>query len=251
MPEIRVLADLGQEADLRQFAEADAQVYSSPRHIKAFLQSLTEWGYPEIAVRLAKEASYAGANMLQYSFPVVPLPAYRGQIAPPEAPMVLALIRQETEFDPYAVSSAGARGLMQVMLFTAKASAKIGGMPYRPEALLSDRDYNIQLGMIEAASHLNLWGGSLVLAAAGYNAGDGNARKWVAATGDPRNGAVDPLDFIEQIPFSETRNYVQRVVENTEVYRNRLAGRDVPLRIMGDLYAPAAAPGVALGASAR
>jgi soluble lytic murein transglycosylase len=251
MPEIRVLADLGQEADLRQFAEADAQVYSSPRHIKAFLQSLTEWGYPEIAVRLAKEASYAGANMLQYSFPVVPLPAYRGQIAPPEAPMVLALIRQETEFDPYAVSSAGARGLMQVMLFTAKASAKIGGMPYRPEALLSDRDYNIQLGMIEAASHLNLWGGSLVLAAAGYNAGDGNARKWVAATGDPRNGAVEPLDFIEQIPFSETRNYVQRVLENTEVYRNRLAGRDMPLRIMGDLYAPAAAPGVALGASAR
>ena len=93
-----------------------------------------------------------------------------------------------------------------------------------------------------------------MLAAAGYNAGDANARRWVAALGDPRNGAVDPLDFIEQIPFGETRNYVQRVLENTEVYRNRLAGKDMPLQIMSDLYAPAAPPrqrGAERGGSAR
>jgi soluble lytic murein transglycosylase len=153
---------------------------------------------------------------------------------------VLGLIRQETEFDPYAISPAGARGLMQVMSSAARASARIAHIAYRPQALLSDQDYNIQLGMIEFAGHFNYWNQSLVLAAAGYNAGDANVRRWVAALGDPRNGAVDPLDFIEQIPFSETRNYVQRVLENAEVYRNRLAQKDMPLQILSDIYAPMA-----------
>ncbi len=240
MPQIRVLADLGQESDLRFFAEADAAAYSSPRHVKAFLQALKEWGYPEIAVRLAKNASYAGVTMPDFTHPVIPLPAYKGESAGPDPAVVLGLIRQETEFDPYAISPAGARGLMQVMSAAARASARIAHIAYRPDALLSDKDYNIQLGMIEFAGHLNYWNQSLVLAAAGYNAGDTNARRWVAALGDPRNGAVDPLDFIEQIPFSETRNYVQRVLENTEVYRNRLAGKDMPLQILSDLYAPEA-----------
>jgi soluble lytic murein transglycosylase len=104
--------------------------------------------------------------------------------------------------------------------------------------------------MIEYAGHVSSWDHSLVLAFAGYNAGDGNARRWVAKLGDPRNGAVDPLDFIEQIPFSETRNYVQRVLENTEVYRGRLAGRDLPLRILADLYAPRAPETVVISAPA-
>jgi soluble lytic murein transglycosylase len=248
MPQIRVLADLGQADDLRFFAEADAQAYSSPRHLKAFLQSLSEWGYPEIAVRLAKSASYAGATMLAFSHPLVTLPAYKAPGAAPDPALVLGLIRQETEFDPYAISSAGARGLMQVMTFAARRSARIAHLPYRPSDLLTDRDYNIQLGMIEFAGHLSHWNGSLLLAAAGYNAGDTNARRWVEALGDPSSGAVDPLDFIEQIPFSETRNYVERVLENTEVYRNRLAGKDMPLQIMSDLYAPQAPQDLVLSA---
>ena len=248
MPQIRVLADLGLAGDLRLFAEADARVYSSPRHLKAFLQALTEWGYPEIAVRLAKTASYAGTLMLDYTHPTLVLPAYRAAGTAPDPALVHGLIRQETEFDPYAVSSAGARGLMQVMSFAARKAASLGHLPYRPGDLLTDRDYNIQLGMIEYAGHLSYWNGSLVLAAAGYNAGDTNARRWVAALGDPRTGAVDPLDFIEQIPFSETRNYVERVLENTEVYRNRLTGKDQPLQIVSDLYAPGAAQNVVLSA---
>ncbi len=248
MPQIRVLADLGQAGDLRLFVQADAQVYSSPRHLKALMQTLTEWGYPEIAVRLAKEASYAGATMLDYTHPVIALPPYKASGTPPDPALVLGLIRQETEFDPYAVSSAGARGLMQVMPEAARKSARVAGLPYRPGDLLTDRDYNIELGMIEAAEHVAYWNGSLLLAAAGYNAGDTNARRWVAAFGDPRTGAVDPLDFIEQIPFSETRNYVQRVLENSEVYRARLAGKDVPLQILSDLYAPAAPAAMVLSA---
>ena len=251
MPQIRVLADLGLASDLRLFAEADARVYSSPRHLKTFLQALSDWGYPEIAVRLAKASSYAGASMLSFSHPTITLPPYKGQSTAPDPAMILGLIRQETEFDPFAISPAGARGLMQVMSAAAKKSARLAKLPYRPGDLLTDKDYNLELGMIEFVGHLNDWNGSLVLAAAGYNAGDTNARRWVTALGDPRTGAIDPIDFIEQIPFSETRNYVERVLENTEVYRNRLAGKDLPLQIAADLYAPAAAQTVVLSAPAE
>ena len=154
---------------------------------------------------------------------------------------MLGLIRQETEFDAYAISSAGARGLMQMMPASARVAAKQAGLPYRPEALLSDTVYNMQLGMTEYRGHLDRYGGSLELAAASYNAGPGNSRKWVAANGDPRTGGVDPIDWLELIPFGETRNYVQRVLENTQVYRARLAGKDVALRILPDLYATAKA----------
>ena len=246
MPQIRVLAELGLATDLRLFAEAEAASHSAPRHLKAFMQALKDWGYPEIAVRLAKNASYTGVTMLDFTHPVIALPEYKGAGPAPDPAMVHGLIRQETEFNPYAISSAGARGLMQMMPASAQIAAKTGHLPYNRDALLTDQNYNIQLGMIEFAGHMDHWDQSLLLSAAGYNAGDTNARRWVAALGDPRNGAVDPVDFLEQIPFSETRNYVQRVLENSEVYRNRLAGTDKPLQIMGDLYAPMTAPAVTI-----
>jgi soluble lytic murein transglycosylase len=236
MPEIKVLADLGQAASLRAFIDRDVEVYSSPRRLKRLMLLLVDWGYPEIAVRLAKTASYAGASLPAFTHPLIALPSYPGPGTAPDAALVLGLIRQETEFDAYAISGAGARGLMQMMPASAKIAAKQASLAYRPEALLSDTTYNVQLGMTEYRGHMDRYGGSLVLAAASYNAGPGNVKKWLAANGDPRSG--DPLDWIEQIPFSETRNYVQRVLENTEVYRARLAGKDVPLGILPDLYAP-------------
>jgi soluble lytic murein transglycosylase len=236
MPEIKVLADLGQGASLRAFIDKDAENNPAPRHLKRLMLDLIAWGYPEISVRLAKTASYAGAFLPAYTHPLLTLPAYPGPGAAPDPALVLGLIRQETEFDAYAVSGAGARGLMQMMPASAKTAAKAANLPYRADALLTDTAYNMQLGMTEYRGHLDQFGGSYVLAAAGYNAGPNNARKWIAANGDPRS--VDPIDWIERIPFSETRNYVQRVLENTEVYRARLAGRDVPLKILPDLYAP-------------
>jgi soluble lytic murein transglycosylase len=238
MAEIMVLADLGQAATLRLFAERNAAADPVPAHLKRLMMMLVDWGYPEIAVRLAKNASYDGLMLPDFTHPTIALPAYAGPGTAPDPALVLGLIRQETEFNPYAISSAGAKGLMQMMPASAKVAARQAGLPYRPDALLADSAYNMQLGMTEYRGHLDRYGGSLVLAAASYNAGPGNTRKWLAAMGDPRDGSVDPIDWIEQIPFGETRNYVQRVLENTEVYRARLAGKDVPLKILSDLYAP-------------
>ena len=96
----------------------------------------------------------------------------------------------------------------------------------------------MQLGMVTLDDYLAYWGDSYVLAIASYNAGPSNVRKWVEANGDPRDLSVDPIDWIEMIPFSETRNYVQRVLENIEIYRNRLSGSDQRLTILADLYRP-------------
>ena len=241
MPQMKVLADLGLSTDLAMFAAADAAANPAPRHLKRFMQALTDWGYPHIAVRLAKEASYAGAAKPGFAYPQLVLPAYPGSGTAPDPAMVLALIRQETEFNPVAVSSAGAQGLMQVMPAAARTSAKAGNLPYKPASVLSEPAYNMQLGMLEIASHANTWNGSLIMAVASYNAGPNNVKKWVAANGDPRDGVTDPLDWVEQIPFGETRNYVERVLENMEVYRGRL-NRDARLMIQEDLYAPAPVP---------
>ena len=235
--ETKVLADLGQEGTLRLFIDRDVETYSSPRHIKRVMLLLVEWGYPEIAVRLAKTASYGGTYMAGFTHPLIALPAYVGPGGAPEAPLVLGLIRQETEFDAFAISTANARGLMQLVNASGKTAAKASNLPWRPEALLSDTQYNMQLGMTEWRGYLDHYGGNWVLATTAYNAGPTNAKKWIDRNGDPRTG--DPIDWIEQISFPETRNYVQRVLENTEVYRARLAGgREVPLRILSDLYGP-------------
>ena len=236
MGEIKILAELGQVGSLRLFVDRDVAAYPSPRHIKRLMMLLNQWGYPEIAVRLAKGLSYDGVYLPAFTHPTVALPTYPGPGDAPDQALVLGLIRQETEFDAYAVSSAGARGLMQMMLPSAKIAARLAKLPYRPGALLSDPAYNMQLGMTECRGQLDRFGGSWVLAAAAYNAGPNNVRRWLASNGDPR--VTDPLDWIEQIPFGETRNYVQRVLENAEVYRARQAGRDAPLRILADLYAP-------------
>jgi soluble lytic murein transglycosylase len=127
---------------------------------------------------------------------------------------------------------------MQLMPASARRDADRGGLSYLPDQLLSNPAYNMQLGMVELAEDLATYGGSFILTAAAYNAGRGNVNKWINTYGDPRSPVVDPLDWLEEIPFAETRNYVQRVMESMEVYRNRLSGRDEPLRILADLYRP-------------
>lgn len=237
---LRVLADLGQENLVRIFAVREQELHPDAARVKILSQTLVDLGFREVAVRVAKTASYIGTPFLAFTHPVIPLPAYPGAGSAPETAYVLGLIRQETEFDPDSVSHSGARGLMQLMPSSARVDANRAGLPWRPNDLTGDPNYNIQLGMSEFETDINDWNGSLVLAIASYNAGTGNVKKWVAASGDPRIPSTDPIDWIESIPFSETRNYVQRVLENAQIYRNRLSGRDQTLRILPDLYAPLA-----------
>ena len=149
--------------------------------------------------------------------------------------MVLALTRQESEFNPRAVSSANARGLMQMIPRYAQDEARKVGVAFRQSWLTDDPEFNLRLGRGFLDELVVRYGGSYVLAAAAYNAGPSRAWQWVSDFGDPRGGQVDPVDWIESIPFSETRNYVQRVLENTQVYRHRLTGQPTPITLSQDL----------------
>ena len=134
---------------------------------------------------------------------------------------IYAIARQESHFDADAVSRSGARGLMQLMPGTAKEVAKQVGVKYSSKRL-ADPAYNALLGSTYLATQLKRYDGSLVLAAAAYNAGGGNVNKWLKVFGDPRKSNIDAVAWIETIPFTETRKYVQRVMGNYMVYRARL-----------------------------
>ncbi len=187
-----------------------------------------------LALKIAKHAEYQDVIVPDALNPTA-IPGMPEAALPIPRADVLALIRQESEFDPGAVSTAGARGLMQLMPAVARQRAKALRLPYSPSRLLSDASYNLKLGATHFRAFLEAWGGSTVLAIASYNAGAGNVRKWIAAYGDPRNPSIDVVDWIESIPFAETRNYVQRVVENIEVYRSLLAQGRQPLEILDTL----------------
>ncbi|MDE2071963.1 MAG: transglycosylase SLT domain-containing protein [Alphaproteobacteria bacterium] len=237
---IHVLGDLGAGNLLRLFAVRYAEDHTNAGSIDLLAGDLTRMGFRNVAVRVAKIASYSDISLPSYSHPVIALPRYAGPGTAPDEALVLGVIRQETEFNEAAVSPAGAVGIMQIMPSTARHTARIAGLAYRPSGLRDDTPYNIQIGMAELASDLTQWDGSYILAAAAYNAGNSNVERWIATYGDPRDPGVDPVDWIEQIPFSETRNYVERVLENIEVYRDRLAGHSQPLQILADLYRPRA-----------
>ncbi len=234
VPAIKVLGDLGEVSLLRTFALRDLELHPAPGHVKLLAQLLTDMGFRDIALRVAKTAAFSDTPQIAFTHPVIALPATTGPGAALEPAFVLGIIRQETEFDQYAVSGAGAVGIMQLLPSTARQSAASAGLTYRPSDLVSNQDYNVKVGMAELGNDFSDWNNSYILAAAEYNAGPGNVNKWLADYGDPRGG-TDPIDWIEKIPYNETRNYVQRVIENMEVYRNRLAGRDMPLRIVQDL----------------
>src|SRR6185437_31910 len=135
---MHVLADLGLVAYLRVFATYDAQAHPEPRHLKLLASDLATMGFTDVAIRVAKNGAYNGVHFLEYSHPVSGIPAYSGPGYAPDQALVLAVIRQETEFDPAAVSPAGARGLMQLMPDSAKRNAGRANLAYMPGALLSN-----------------------------------------------------------------------------------------------------------------
>jgi len=150
--------------------------------------------------------------------------------------LALAIARRESEFDPAVTSGAGARGLMQLMPATAQAVARELDIRYSRDRLLTEPAFNARLGTAYLDELLEIFDGNMVMTAAGYNAGPGRPLRWMDRFGDPRGGDVDIVDWIEHIPFDETRNYVMRVAESLPIYRARLTG-DAGLSLTEQLIA--------------
>jgi peptidoglycan lytic transglycosylase len=233
---LRLLAEQGEDYYFRVFIyHLDDQLEDAAESL-LLARLAQEYGHLRQGVRAAKAASYRWNILPEESFPVIDLPPASGLYVEPEPGLIHSVIRQETEFDPRAISSAGARGMMQMMPAVARVTARRIGLPYRYEALTYDPEYNMRLGRYHLQEVIDEFDGSYILALAAYNAGGHRSRRWIEDYGDPRTSEIDPIDWLESIPFSETRNYVQRVMENLQVYRHRLGdGGPVPLQLEADL----------------
>jgi soluble lytic murein transglycosylase len=171
---------------------------------------------------IGKIALGRGLPLEQYAFPDFGVPEFQ-QIGPQvERCVIYSIVRQESAFNPKVVSSANALGLMQVTPAAGRDTAKRFNVTFDQRRLMSDVAYNAQLGTAELGNDIASWRGSYILAFVAYNAGPRRAKEWIDQYGDPRDAKVDPVDWIERIPLSETRNYVQRILENMQVYRARL-----------------------------
>jgi len=190
----------------------------------AVIQLANEVDQPHEAIRAAKRVAQLDNVIPKSGYPSLPFEIANAGSAKQQkkAPLVLALIRQESSFDPRAVSRVGARGMMQLMPATAKRVARATGQSYSRARLLDDPRYNVRLGTAYLDTMLSKYDEAPALALAAYNAGPSRVNRWIRQFGDPRTGEVDLVDWIEAIPFEETRNYVQRVLESETVYRELL-----------------------------
>ena len=193
-----------------------------------------EMGRPHLAVMIAKRAARSGVVLPAAYYPLHPLAELQ---LPMAKEMSLAIARRESEFDPVVISGAGARGLMQVMPATAKLVAtELGIMgAHNTSRLTTDWDYNAKLGANYLAGLADEFVGNVVMMSAGYNAGPRRPISWMERFGDPRTGQPDIVDWIEHIPFNETRNYVMRVTESLPVYRARLGKDPLPVPFSKEL----------------
>jgi len=199
-----------------------AQTLSDPGQLDALAALATSQKNPRAVLAIGKIALQRGFPLDQHAYPVAAIPDFEPVGDEVEPAMIYAIARQESAFNPKAVSSAGARGLMQLMPATAKRTAQRFGVGFDVNRLVEDPSYNAKIGSAHLGELMEDWKGSYILAFASYNAGGGNVKKWIRTYGDPRKPDVDVIDWIERIPFYETRNYVQRVMENLHVYRARL-----------------------------
>lgn len=208
----QMLVDLGQRLETAPALEAIAAIAQREGDTRALLA-------------LGKSALQRGFPLDTAAFPTTGVPEFSVLGDPMERAIVHAIARQESAFDPTATSHAGARGLMQMMPATARETARRAKLPFDWPRLGRDPLYSAQMGAAHLNDLLKEWRGSYILTFAAYNAGSGNVKKWIEAYGDPRQPEVDAVDWVERIPFYETRNYVQRVMENLQVYRQRLNQR--------------------------
>lgn len=241
---IRILNQIGRRDLVKTFVLALDDTLPSAEECALLVDLARSLGDQDLSMRVVRGAAQRGFVLPERGYPVreAPLAAEA-----PEPAAVFGITRQESGFDPRVRSGVGAQGMMQIMPATARSTAKRIGVTYEP-GRMNDPDYNMRLGSAYLGHMINGFGGSYVLAAAAYNAGPGRPAAWVGFCGDPRSANTDPLDFIECIPFAETRNYVMRVLENVQVYRARLNGGSAPLTLSQDLRRGTFGAGLAIAA---
>ena len=221
----------GEPGRARQFLTHEAE--SLPEREQAALAQLVlDLDEPHIALKIAKVAARTGAIIPNSYYPLHGLAEFSEAVSPE---LAMAIARQESELNVAARSPVGALGLMQVMPATARAVARGLNISYSGNRLSADWQYNARIGTSYLAKMLEQFDDSLLLAAAAYNAGPNRADRWIADYGDPRLETVDAIDWIEGIPFRETRNYVMRVMESRFVYRARISGETGPLTLAAEL----------------
>ncbi|HWQ87836.1 lytic transglycosylase domain-containing protein [Brevundimonas sp.] len=234
---MRILGETGETSLFRVFAYQLDDDLPGASQLALLMDMSRNYGEGFTAMMVGRAASQRGFLMPERQYPIR-IPPQVGGAAPLE--FTLAITRQESSFDPRARSHANARGMMQFVPATGRAVARQLGLPYSDERLY-DPDFNMTLGSYHLGDLTSDFGGSMLLTTIGYNAGPARPPQWVARCGDPRGGGVDPIDFIECAPFTETRNYMMRVMENMQVYRARLNGGSAPLTLSEDLSRGAAA----------
>jgi soluble lytic murein transglycosylase len=208
---VPMLADMGERAD-------------DPHALAALAELAGRNGDAKGMMLVGKGALNRGFPFDFYAYPVSGIPSYQ-QIGPDvEKSVVYAIARQESQFDQSVISPAKAMGILQVTPEAGKYVTRKYGATFDQSRLRNDASYNATLGSAELGGLLQDYRGSYIMTFAGYNAGRGRVKEWIERYGDPRDPSVDPVDWVERIPFSETRNYVQRVMENLQVYRARFGG---------------------------
>lgn len=227
----RILAEAGLKDQFRAFVLAIDDTLPTAGEEALLVDLAKGYGDVDLAMRAVRTAAQRGFSLPERGYPMILAPNVPGGAEPA---FVFSITRQESNFDPRARSAPGARGLMQLMPATGATTARVLGEPYSVDRLY-EGDFNLKLGARYLGDMISTFSGSYIMAAAAYNAGPGRPPQWATICGDPRGSGTDPLDYIECIPFVETRNYVMRTLETTQVYRARLNGGSAPLMLSADL----------------
>jgi soluble lytic murein transglycosylase len=225
---IRVLAQLDRRRDIKRFLLGLADDAKTQTEWTLAARLAQEMGRHDVGVSIAKRALRKGVILGTTGYPALE-PVSDGGKDFPDPALIFSVVRQESAFDAKAISHAGARGLMQIMPQTALRVARKLKVPYSRNRLTRDPAYNLRLGQAYLANMIRDYDGSLILALAAYNAGPLRVERWLRRYGDPGPSIYDAIDWIESIPFTETRTYVQRVLENLTVYRRRADGLNMAL----------------------
>jgi len=200
-------------------AASAADSLQDPTQVAALATVIEKQQDAHLALTIGKMLNQRGVPVDTLAFPTFGIPHYDQLQNSAAPPIVYSIARQESAFLPQVVSKAGAKGLMQMIDSTAKQTATKAGLPFDGNRMVTDAAFNAQLGAAHLGELLSEQGGSYILTFAAYNAGAGRVKQWIDAYGDPRNPGVDAIDWVERIPFTETRNYVQRVIANVAMYK--------------------------------